>query len=166
LFDRSLASSAHTAASDAELLFNVLSHADTGALIDRKCIFINCTHETLAAGHLDLIQPDRVVLEMPPLPGAAVDEIEARSQTLSGITKRGFRLAFDDTVLTQPYASWLPHALLHGTGVLTPFLELTKACENADDKVFAKTTAFLHLSNQQVNWAHLQALAWAETLAD
>lgn len=85
LFDRSLASASHTAASDAALLFNVLSHADTEVLIDRKYIFINCTHETLAGGHLDLIQPDRVVLEIPPLSGASAEEIEARLQTLTEI---------------------------------------------------------------------------------
>jgi EAL and modified HD-GYP domain-containing signal transduction protein len=39
-----------------------------------------------------------VVLEIAPL------------QTLTGIAKRGFRLAFDHTVLTRPYARWLPLA--------------------------------------------------------
>lgn len=381
LFDRSRASATHTAASDAALLFNVLSNADSEVLIDRKTIFINCTHQTLAGGHLELIQPDRVVLEIPPLADASTEDIEAHLQTLTAIAGRGFRLAFDDTVLTRPYASWLPlasfikldltkltpdairasvhqaksnsaarliaekvetaaqyelvaglgiklfqgywfakpvlvtgqtvrpaqaaiiqlinlvrkqastgeieevlkrdptlsfnllrfinssgfglsceitsfrhavmilglkklfrwaallmttsrngnvppavgsmavvrgrlmellaaellppeecdnafvvgvfslldtllgiplnkaleaislpetviNALLHQTGVLAPFLELTKACESADDEAFARTAEALHLGNQQVNWAHLQALAWAETLAD
>lgn len=110
LFDRSLSSTAHTAASDAAMLFNVLSHADTEVLLDRKTIFINCTHQTLAGGHLELIQPDRVVLEIPPLPGATRDEVEERLQTLTDISKRGFRLAFDESVLTEPYAGWLPLA--------------------------------------------------------
>ena len=107
LFDRSLSATAHSAASDAALLFNVLSHADNEVLMDRKIIFINCTHQTLASGHLDLIRPERVVLELPPLAGATADDIEAHLPTLSEITKRGFRLAFDDTILTGPYASWL-----------------------------------------------------------
>ena len=34
LFDRSVTTLPHSAASDAQLLFNVLSHADNGALID------------------------------------------------------------------------------------------------------------------------------------
>ena len=55
-------------------------------------------------------------------------------------------------------------ALLHGTGVFAPFLELTKACESGDDVTFARMADELHLSNRQVNWAHLQALAWAEDL--
>ncbi|HRM92828.1 MAG TPA: HDOD domain-containing protein, partial [Alicycliphilus sp.] len=56
-------------------------------------------------------------------------------------------------------------ALLHNQGVFAPFLELTKACESGDDAAFARCAEALHLSNRQVNWAHLQALAWAESLA-
>ncbi|WP_019372972.1 EAL and HDOD domain-containing protein, partial [Melaminivora alkalimesophila] len=57
-------------------------------------------------------------------------------------------------------------ALMHGTGVFAPFLELTRACESGDDAAFARTAEALHLSNRQVNWAHLQALAWAESLLE
>jgi len=52
------------------------------------------------------------------------------------------------------------------TGVFAPFLDLTEACESGNDEVFARVATSLHLSNRQVNWAHLQALAWAETLSD
>ena len=57
-------------------------------------------------------------------------------------------------------------ALLHRRGILAPFLALTQACENADDEAFAALADQLHLTNQQVNWAHLQALAWAEILTE
>lgn len=124
LFDRSRASTAHTPASDAALLFNVLSHADCEVLLDRKTIFINCTHQTLAGGHLELIQPDRVVLEIPPLPQASLDDIEVYGQTLADIRNRGFRLAFDDSVLTPPYASWLP---------LASFIKLDLTQRSADE---------------------------------
>jgi len=36
---------------------------------------------------------------------------------------------------------------------------------NRDDATFARTAEMLQLDNQQINWAHLQALAWAETMA-
>ena len=55
-------------------------------------------------------------------------------------------------------------AVLHNTGVFAPLLTLAKACESGDDAVFASTANTLKLSNRQVNWAHLQALAWADTL--
>ena len=54
--------------------------------------------------------------------------------------------------------------LLRRTGVFAPFLDLTIACESGDEAAFAKAADALHLSNRQVNWAHLQALTWAESL--
>ncbi len=110
LFDRTRSSTSHTASSDAQLLFNVLSHADNGALIDSRTMFINCAHESLASGHLELVQPDRIVLEIPPIAGNVPEEIAGRLQTLADIRSRGFRLAFNHSVLTAAYQSWLPLA--------------------------------------------------------
>ncbi|MDD2926205.1 HDOD domain-containing protein [Rhodoferax sp.] len=112
LFDRSGGNAPHTAASDAALLFNLLSNADGEVLTGRKAIFVNCTHQTLAGGHLELVEPGRMVLEVPPLPddNASAEDIEAYLQTLQEVHKRGFRLAFDQSVLTPAYASWLPLA--------------------------------------------------------
>jgi EAL and modified HD-GYP domain-containing signal transduction protein len=107
LFDRSVSATGHTAASDAQLLFNVLSGADAESPIGKKDLFINCTHDSLSGGHLDLIAPQRVVLEIPPLAVSDVDQILTRLPSLQDITRRGFRLAFDYSVLTQPYAPWL-----------------------------------------------------------
>ena len=107
LFDRSLAATPHSAASDAQLLFNVLSHADNGALIDNKTMFINCTHDSLAGGHLELVQPDRIVLEIPPIPGNKVEEIADRLPALTHARQRGFRLAFKHNVMMAVYAQWL-----------------------------------------------------------
>jgi EAL and modified HD-GYP domain-containing signal transduction protein len=55
-------------------------------------------------------------------------------------------------------------ALLHRSGPLAPYLNLTVACESSDDAAFANAIGALGLNSNQVNWAHLQALAWAETL--
>ncbi len=107
LFDRSVSATGHTAASDAQLLFNVLSGTDAESPIGKKDLFINCTHDSLSGGHLDLIAPQRVVLEIPPLAVSDVDQILTRLPSLQDITRRGFRLAFDYSVLTQPYAPWL-----------------------------------------------------------
>jgi c-di-GMP-related signal transduction protein len=110
LFDRSVGADAHTAASDARLLFNMLSSADAESLSSRKTLFLNCTHDSLAGGYLDLIAPERVVLEIPPLPIAEIDQIETRLAGLQDVQRRGFRIAFDYSALTQPYESWLPLA--------------------------------------------------------
>ena len=110
LFDRSTRPGVHTAATDAEMLFNVLSHADNEVLVGRKILFINCTHDSLAGGHLELVQPERLVLELPPLDAPDPDEIESRLRAIKDVTRRGFRLAFNHAVLTKAYASWLPYA--------------------------------------------------------
>ncbi len=110
LFDRSVRADAHTAASDAQLLFNMLSSADVESLTNHKTLFFNCTHDSLAGGHLDLIAPERVVLEIPPLPITEIDQIETRLAGLQAVQRRGFRMAFDYTVLTHSYQSWLPLA--------------------------------------------------------
>ena len=111
LFDRSTASDAHTAASDAALLFNALSYAGTEALVGKKTVFINCTHESLAGGHLELIHPEKVVLEVPPLPDTATqEEIDQRVPVLQALRERGFRLALNQNALRKPYASWMPLA--------------------------------------------------------
>lgn len=55
-------------------------------------------------------------------------------------------------------------ALVARSGPLAPLLELTEACERADDAAFAQASMALALSGHQVNMAHLQALAWADEL--
>ena len=110
LFDRSMGARGHTAASDAQLLFNALSLAENDAVASSKTIFVNCTHDSLAGGHLDLVSPDRVVLEIPPLPISQVDQIQNHLPALEDLRKRGFRLAFDFSILTKTYETWLPLA--------------------------------------------------------
>jgi EAL and modified HD-GYP domain-containing signal transduction protein len=112
LFDRSIHNQAFSAASDAALLFNLLSNADSEMRNTSKTIFINCTHQTLAGGHLDLIEPDRVVLEIPPMPAdqTNAEDIDTFLQTMIDVHRRGFRLAFDESVMRPEYANWLPLA--------------------------------------------------------
>src|SRR5574344_415818 len=110
LFNRSRNASSHTAASDVILVFTALSHAGSEELVGKKLIFVNCTHESLAGGHLELLDPDKVVLEIPPLGHAAKDEVAARLPILTGLRERGFHLAVNHTVLESAYAPWLPLA--------------------------------------------------------
>ena len=110
LFDRSLQTNEHNAASDAQLLFNALSLSENESLANRKTLFINCTHDSLAGGHLDLVAPERLVLEIPPLPLSQVDQIANHLPALQQLQRRGFRMAFDFSILTRSYESWLPMA--------------------------------------------------------
>ncbi|MDR7307813.1 HDOD domain-containing protein [Rhodoferax saidenbachensis] len=138
LFDRSVQADQHTASSDAQLLFNLLSMADNELLMDRKTLFINCTHDSLAGGHLELVAPDHIVLEIPPLSVSEVDQIKTRFPTLQTIHDRGFRLAFDYSVLTRSYEDWLPLAsfIKFDLSVLKPqavasFIKLARAKSSA-----------------------------------
>ena len=110
LFNRSRRGAAHTAATDVILVFTALSHAGTEELVGKKLIFVNCTHESLSGGHLELVDPDKVVLEIPPLGHAAAEEVATRLPILTGLRDRGFHLAFNHTVLQSAYAPWLPLA--------------------------------------------------------
>ena len=110
LFDRSVAADAHTPASDIALIFNALTHTGSESLVGKLTIFVNCTHNSLAGGHLDLIQPDKVVLEITPVDGHGAQDILARSHLLADLRRRGFRLAFNHTILAPAYAAWQPLA--------------------------------------------------------
>ncbi len=88
LFNRSRAYPDHTAASDVSLVFTALSHAGEEDLVGTKLMFVNCTHESLAAQQ----------------------EVQARLPILSNLRARGFNLAFNHTVLESAYAAWLPLA--------------------------------------------------------
>jgi c-di-GMP-related signal transduction protein len=143
LFDRSLLTQPHTASSDAQLLFNVLSLAENDSLAASKTLFVNCTHDTLAGGHLDLVSPQRLVLEVPPLPRTQTDQIGNRLPALEAIHRRGFRMAFDYTVLTKDYERWLPLAsyIKLDLSVLAPMVlgRLVKfAKSNSDAKLVAE----------------------------
>ena len=142
LFDRSVSYDQHSSASDAQLLFSMLSSADSETLANRKTLFLNCTHDSLAGGYLDLIAPERVVLEIPPLPVSEVAQIDVRVAGLQDAKRRGFRMAFDYSVLTRPYASWLPLAsfIKFDLTVLKPDV-MTSFVRLARDKSHAKLIA-------------------------
>lgn len=110
LFNRSRAPAEHTAATDVILLFTAMSHAGREDLVGTKLLFVNSTHESLAGGHLELLNPEKVVLEVEPLGHVASTEAVARLPILRGLRERGFKLSFNHTVLESAYATWLPLA--------------------------------------------------------
>jgi EAL and modified HD-GYP domain-containing signal transduction protein len=73
-------------------------------------------------------------------------------------------LSMEVALATVSLPETVTQALLQRSGPLAPFLELTIACETGDDEAFGRTATLLSLNNTQVNWAHVQALAWAETM--
>ena len=110
LFDRSIAYKSHDAASDVSLVFNAISHIGGELAVGKVQLFINCTHQSLSGVHLDLVQPDKVVLEVGPIPGHPAQEIEGMVPLLTQLRERGFRLAFNHVALAPAYAAWRPLA--------------------------------------------------------
>ena len=96
-----------TAASDAALMFNALSNIGSDALFGSKLAFINCTTETLSGVHLEIVDPERIVLEVPAIDDNLPGQIAATIEALDQLKMRGFRLAFGAYVLTKPYAAWV-----------------------------------------------------------
>lgn len=104
--DAEATTEAMTAATDAALMFNALSNIGSEALFGSKLAFINCTLETLTGVHLEIVDPERIVLEIPPVPENAAEAIASTASLLELLRMRGFRLAFGAFVLTRPYATW------------------------------------------------------------
>ena len=99
-----------TAETDAALMFNALSNIGSESLFGSKLAFINCTREALTGVHLEIVDPDRIVLEVPPVDGNDPQAIAATAAALQQLKLRGFRLAFGASVLTRPYITWVPFA--------------------------------------------------------
>ncbi len=55
-------------------------------------------------------------------------------------------------------------ALLHRSGKFGDMLSLVVACESDDEQAFATAFAQLGYSNRQINMAHLEALAWGDSV--
>jgi c-di-GMP-related signal transduction protein len=88
-------------------LLTVLTLEGKDALAGRKTVFIECPAPVLLGDQLDLVRPDGVVLWVPPLPGAPQAEIDALTVRLARLRKKGFQLAFSQSVLVSSYAEWL-----------------------------------------------------------
>ena len=102
LLDRSPRVTNHHVARDASLLLNALTHADTGALFDKCTMFISCSLESVGSAHLEMVKPDRIVLEIPHVPDHDDAAIMRHLPALTDLHQRGFRLAFNQMALTVP----------------------------------------------------------------
>ncbi len=99
----------HTRASDTALLFHALSSIASENLFGDKLAFINVRLEDLGAEHLEIVFPERIVLELPRAPGDDAGSIAAAAEAMQALRDKGFRLAAGVHVLTAPYSAWLPH---------------------------------------------------------
>jgi EAL and modified HD-GYP domain-containing signal transduction protein len=106
LYNRSVIDAVHTAATDMAMVFSALTNASGESLLGDRTVFVNCTHETLAGGHLDLLPAEQIVLEVRSVDGHEQADIQGRAQALNELRARGFRLAFSHVLLAPAYGSW------------------------------------------------------------
>lgn len=98
----------HSAESDSVLLFNALSNIGSERLFGEKLAFVNCVLEDLGAEHLDIVFPDRMVLEIPRIQADDASVIAEVATKLKAMRERGFLLAAGPFAAATPYAAWLP----------------------------------------------------------
>lgn len=106
LFNRTQGMRGHTLASDISLVLNVVSQSGVQWVHAQADLFLNATHESLTGTHWDLLVPQRTIIEVPPVHGHDATRIEASRIQLLALRKRGFRLAFNHTVVAPVYKSW------------------------------------------------------------
>ena len=139
LFDPSHQYGGHNGSLDAQFLLTTLTLAECESLAKKKVLFVRCTHDSLAVGHLGLAEAQHMVLEIPPLPISQIDRVGEFLPILREAKGRGIRLAFHYSILTSAYASWLPMAtfISFDLAVLRPdalgnFVRLARAQSSAD----------------------------------
>lgn len=114
LFNRAAFGSSlqHTAASDALVVFGVLCNAGPETLLDSSTpVFINCTYASLSGGHLELLSPERTVLEIPPPAIDSAEELGIYLPAVHELRQRGFRVALTHHVIQDArFADALPLA--------------------------------------------------------
>jgi len=96
----------HTRESDSVLLFHALSNFGADTLFGDKDAYVNCALEALDGEHLELIHPERIVIEI--ADGATPDRIDAIGAQLAALRERGFRLAGGSYMLGDAFKPWLP----------------------------------------------------------
>ncbi len=106
LFNRTQGARDHTLASDVSLVLHVVSQSGVHIVHSQADLFLNATHESLTGAHWDLLVPQRTIIEVPPVAGHAPALIEEARLRLQALRKRGFRLAFNHTVVAPVYKSW------------------------------------------------------------
>ncbi|AMM25002.1 EAL and HDOD domain-containing protein [Variovorax sp. PAMC 28711] len=97
-------------ANDSAVVLDALSDSGSNAVAGEKVVFIHCALENLEALHFDLLDPEKVVLEVDAPENSSAEDIERGRLMLVKIRESGFRLAFGPTVLRPAFASWRPMA--------------------------------------------------------
>ena len=110
LFNRSQSAAGHSLASDTSLVLNAIVNSGAPFSLSNKDLFINAMHQSLAGAHWDFLNPEKTVIEVPPVAKHDAAAIEAAVITLTDLRAKGFRLSFHHLVVAPIYKAWWPLA--------------------------------------------------------
>jgi c-di-GMP-related signal transduction protein len=99
----------HTAKSDSEMLFNILSTFDIDSLLGGKIAFLNCTLESLSLDIFDIVSPKSVVLEVQRPLHETAEVAQEISEKMKALVSKGYVIASDDFILDTLYANSLEY---------------------------------------------------------
>lgn len=97
----------HTAQSDSEMLFNILSTFDVDTLLGGKLAFLNCTLESLSIEVFDMVSPKSVVLEVQRPENATPAIVAEITEKMKALAGKGFVMASDDFLLDPVFSEAL-----------------------------------------------------------
>lgn len=106
LFHRIPASPDHQAFARVPLGLNALVESGASFATSKTDLFLSCQHSALSGPHWDLIDPARIVIDVPLLEDPASDRVAAMAALLTQLRSRGFRMAFDYGVIVPAYQPW------------------------------------------------------------
>lgn len=93
---------------DSVMLFNALSEVGSENLFGDKLAFVNVQLSELGGDHFDLVQPERVILELPRVPVDDPERIAQAAEHIQRLAEQGFRFAGGAFTATAAYKAWLP----------------------------------------------------------
>lgn len=106
LFHRAPASSTSVDGVHAPLGLNALVESGASFATSKTDLFLRCQHGALSGPHWDLVDPAKIVIDVPLLEDPSIEHISATAALLAQLRTRGFRIACDYGVIAPAYQSW------------------------------------------------------------
>ncbi len=106
LFHRVPAASAGTNFAHAPLGLNALVESGASFATSKTDLFLSCQLSALTGPHWDLVDPAKIVIDVPLLEDPSPENISATAALLGQLRSRGFRIACDYGVIAPAYQAW------------------------------------------------------------
>lgn len=106
LFHRVPAAPGNPAFARAPLGLTALVEGGTSFATSKTDLFLGCQHIALTGPHWDLVDPGKIVIDVPLFEDPTPERVSATAALLAQLRTRGFRIAFDYGVIAPAYQAW------------------------------------------------------------